>query len=365
VLAYHLCIVFGRMDGGPAAPLLAELKGGVAIFFVISGYVLYLPCAQAIAGRGHLPGWRSFAERRLRRIVPGYWAVLTVSALAIPSVHVFGPGQWRYYLFAQIYDPDTVLGGLGVAWSLCVEVSFYLLLPLLALGLRGLAGGCGARTQASRQLLALAAVATGSLSLRWWLAGSGVASIPHSGFVLATALPGFLDWFALGMALAVLAVARPGVTRWRRPATCWAVATALVLATAGLQPDDLFLPLYGPAAHLTVGLAAAFVVLPFTVEMDARPGARLTRVLAGRCMVWLGTVSYGVYLWQLPVLVALLGHPADLGMPTAVPIQALALIVAATTGTIACATASWYLLERPLMRLRGRAPHPRPAAARA
>jgi peptidoglycan/LPS O-acetylase OafA/YrhL len=76
-------------------------------------------------------------------------------------------------------------------------------------------------------------------------------------------------------------------------------------------------------------------------------------------------VSYGVYLWQLPVLVALLGHPADLGMPTAVPIQALALIVAATTGTIACATASWYLLERPLMRLRGRAPHPRPAAARA
>jgi peptidoglycan/LPS O-acetylase OafA/YrhL len=118
-------------------------------------------------------------------------------------------------------------------------------------------------------------------------------------------------------------------------------------------------------AHLTVGLAAALFVLPFTHEAARGSAHGLARVLAGRTMGWLGTISYGLYLWQLPVIVVLLGHPVDYGTPVAGVVRAGVLVVAVAAGTIACAAASWYLVERPLMYRRTRVPRPRPAAARA
>ena len=125
VVTYHVALSGAFAHAGSLAPILWELKGGVAIFFVISGALLYLPYARAIGDRATLPDWRTYAGRRAVRILPAYWVALTVVAIGPFGAGVFGPDAGSYYGLSQIYSPQTVLGGLGVAWSLCVEVSFY------------------------------------------------------------------------------------------------------------------------------------------------------------------------------------------------------------------------------------------------
>jgi peptidoglycan/LPS O-acetylase OafA/YrhL len=224
------------------SPLLWELKGGVAVFFVISGALLYLPYARAIRDRRALPNWRGYAHRRVLRIVPAYWVALTLFVVG-PFGAVLGAGLWRYYALSQIYTQQLVLTGLGVSWSLCVEVSFYALLPLFAAVAARLAGSRGNRLGVRVQLALIAAMATASLGLRGLEAGSLIAPTVHAGTTLKVSLPGLLDWFAIGMALAVLraelevgrgengVIARLG----RRPALCVLLALALFLFAVSSQ----------------------------------------------------------------------------------------------------------------------------------
>src|SRR4051812_4045689 len=111
------------------------MDGGVAIFFVLSGFLIYRPFVTAhLSGRPQMPVKRFF-WRRFLRIVPAYWVALTFF-WAIGQYDLGGPGTaWRYYAFAQIYDRNTVLGGIVPAWSLNTEISFYLLIPLYAFAL--------------------------------------------------------------------------------------------------------------------------------------------------------------------------------------------------------------------------------------
>ena len=202
VLSYHVAL-WGAFVTPALAPLLWELKGGVAIFFVISGALLYLPYARAMRDQRPLPGWRIFAQRRAVRILPAYWLALTVVAIGPFGAHVIGPQIWKYYALSQVYDGRTLLGGVGVAWSLCVEVTFYALLPLFAWLVACGARHRGHRARARIQLALIATVGCASLGLRIALAGSLSAPIPFHGQPITVALPGLLDWFAIGMGLAV------------------------------------------------------------------------------------------------------------------------------------------------------------------
>lgn len=343
VLAYHVALCCGLTRYGALAPALAQLKAGVAVFFVISGCVLWLPYARALAGAAVLPDARRYARRRARRILPAYWvAVCTVAAL--PTGTVVGPNAWRYYGLVQIYAPGTVFGGLHTAWSLCIESTFYLAVPLLALGLRRFASRWAGRVSPRAQLALCVLVGTGSLGWRAALAGSPLSPVRHGGFIVMTALPGFADWFALGMALAVATVAwSPPLASGRggrlARASLWPLAGGLMVGATLAEPGDLFLPLYGPVAHVGVGVAAAALVFA------AMQSATLSGSSLGR---WLGDISYGIYLWNVIVLEILLG-----AIPTA-PSHALGvahlagLLLVTVVGTLACASASWYGLERPL-----------------
>lgn len=353
VLAYHVALACGLVTHGPLAPAAAELKAGVAVFFVISGFVLYLPYARALAAGRSLPDWREHIRRRVVRILPGYWLALTACAVAIPSALVLTPNVWRYYLLTQIYEPGTVLGGLGVAWSLCVEMSFYVTLPALAWAMARLVRGAPARGVATRQLGALGVLGGASLAARWLYAGRPAASIPHGGFVVMTALPGFLDWFALGMALAI-AVAGADIDGWaggwwrsgrQRPGLCWMLSAALFALAAVVQPKDIFLSLYGPVAHLLLGTASALLLLPLAT--GANP---LARVFARGPVVWLGTVSYGIYLWHVLVLGVLVGAPVHVPPTSAAAGRVLWLLVAVSAGAVLCGAVSWYAVERPCKR---------------
>lgn len=366
VIAYHVSIAEGLTRTGILAPLASELKGGVTVFFVISGFLLYLPYARAIRDGGRLPDWRSYTRRRILRILPAYWVALTILGVAVflgatsLGGPVFAGEWWRYYGLSQVYSQPTMLGGIGVAWSLCVEATFYLALPFFARWMASVAGRQAPSNVARAQLLVVGAIGVVSLLLRGAICHSLFGPVPGPGVVLETALPGALDWFAIGIALAVITVSwetNPGSFRpvsWlaRCGALPWLLAAGFFMAGAWAQQTDLFLPLYGVFTHVTLGLASGLLVLP-AIARDARTGP--VRLLSAPFVAWMGTVSYGVYLWHVEWLkllhgpyLALPGHGAPLG-------SALVLFLATTTGAIVLGAASWYLVERPAQRLAARA----------
>jgi peptidoglycan/LPS O-acetylase OafA/YrhL len=374
VVAYHVALVCSFTRVGPLAPLFAELKAGVAVFFVISGFVLYLPYARAIAGMRSLPSWRLYVNRRAARILPAYWLALAILSLGPLHSDLIGPNGWRYFSLAQIYDSDTLLGGLGVAWSLCVEVSFYALLPVFAWALTR-AMSSRRRTRAVPiQLGVLGAIAVAGTLLRVIVTRSAIAPVPTGASLLETALPGFLDWFACGMALAVVAGAWPSVPRplprlWalaRRPGWCWALSIGCFSASALVQPQDEFLPLIGVGPHLLTGLGALLLVLPaLTRATGARP-AGVAKALEHPALIWLGTVSYGIYLWHAPVLQMIMGRLTP-AATSAGPVEALGLFALVSVIAVGLGAASWYLIEQPVRRLlpnRPQKPRVEPAAAK-
>jgi peptidoglycan/LPS O-acetylase OafA/YrhL len=359
VIAYHVSLVEGLSRIGLLAPLASELKGGVTVFFVISGFLLYLPYARAIRDGDPLPNWGNYARRRAVRILPGYWVALTIVALASLAGPVFTVHWWWYYGLAHIYNPATLFGGLGVSWSLCVEATFYLCLPFFARWMAGLARREGTANAARSQLAVVCALGLVSVALRGAMCHSLIGQVPATGAVLETALPGALDWFAIGIALAVIGATwemspeRFRAVNWLAAnwMLSWALAGLLYAVGAWEQQGDLVLPLYGVFTHVALGLASAFLVLP-AIRRGPRTGA--VRILSTRCMAWLGMISYGVYLWHDSVLKALHGsgiptdHAAGIG-------QALALFLATAAGAVVLGAASWYLVERPAQRLFGRA----------
>ena len=222
MLLTHAAIYSGLATaGGDTARYAQRLEVGVAVFFVISGFVLYRPFVAARLDGRPLPLVGRFAGRRALRIVPAYWLALTVSALVLGLAGVFSvSGILTFYGFGQIYSQSTLPGGLVQAWTLCVEVTFYAFLPLWAWGLR-------VRAPTERDaILRREAVALGALfvaSLGWkaafaWSGSPGnVVGSPwlHS-------LPAYLDQFALGMGLAVLTLGdRPPPSWSRRRGSCW------------------------------------------------------------------------------------------------------------------------------------------------
>jgi peptidoglycan/LPS O-acetylase OafA/YrhL len=269
---------------------------------------------------------------------------------AVGQLHGVSVGDaWRYIGLAQIYTPSILQQGVPVAWSLDVEVTFYLALPILAWIAARMAHG-SARSRFEPQVALLVALALGSLVLRLMLARSLMAPVAADHIELATALPGMIDWFALGMGLAVLRAAaevgRRG-PRWldaiaSRPGLCWLIAVALYFVAVPTQGGELFLTKYGVAAHALVGLAAFFLVLPVAAPRQTTANGLVLPFLRSGLLTWLGVISYGIYLWHvsfLKVIDPLLGVPR--GVPAFVGLFGLT-----AAGAVCLGAASWYLVER-------------------
>jgi peptidoglycan/LPS O-acetylase OafA/YrhL len=348
VLTYHVSCRANVRPTDWFAPVLWELKGGVAIFFVISGALLYLPYARALRDRRKLPDWRGYARRRAVRILPAYWIALTVVAIGPFGAGVFGSAAGRYYGLSQIYDLPTAFGGLKVAWSLCVEVTFYALLPVFAACIARVA-----RATVRIQLGVIGALGMGSLVLHGALAGSLTQSFDGHGTTLMVALPGMLDWFAIGMGLAVLRAefeAGRAMSWLPGPVCCLLLSFAAFAAAVPMQHQDLVLPWYGLAPHAAIGLGSGLLVLAVIVPRPGRRDPWPIRVLAHRSVAWIGLVSYGIYLWHLPVLDLIAPHLLSAAGSGSLDEAALTWLVV-VAGGVACGAASWYLIERPLQRL--------------
>jgi peptidoglycan/LPS O-acetylase OafA/YrhL len=337
--------------------LSAHLNVGVYLFFVISGFLLYRPFVAArLAGQG-LPHVGAYAWRRFLRIVPAYWLALTavVVLLQVPRV-LTATGIPLFYGFAQVYSPANALAGIGQAWSLDVEVAFYVLLPVWAAVMARLAGR--GRRGVRTELLALAWLAAIGMAFQAWALGQAYPFAPGEQWRFLL-LPNFLDCFALGMGLAVVSAwweSTPALLRplERFPSLAWVAAAVLygVLATWSWPANPLHSRVSDVqffAGSRLYALTAACVVLP-VVFGDQRRGW-LRGLLRNRALLYLGLVSYGIFLYHLVVFVKFLdwrGH-----LPTH-RLELAAWVAAGLAASVLLATASYYGLERPALRLRRR-----------
>jgi peptidoglycan/LPS O-acetylase OafA/YrhL len=356
ILATHVGFRSGDAIDGPWAGFLARLDFGVAIFFLLSGFLLYRPYAAAHLRRDARPRTGPYLWHRGLRILPAYWVVVVVAMLALPDNRGASPGVWLgQLLLLQTFSPHGLVPGLSQVWSLGTEVSFYLCLPLLGIVVHRL-GGATPRARLRRQLVVLGVLAGVSLAYR--VAVFAADAPPHWLYWL----PAYLDWFAIGMALAAVSAyldevpdATGGLPAAltaiaRAPGSCWLIGGAVfaVSTTVLAGPLDLSSPTGAASVvkHLLYALAAAWIFLPGVLGPQHEGAVR--RFLASVPLAWLGMVSYGIFLWNLVMLALaayVLGTPLFQG-------HFLQLLVATFALTTAVAAISWYVVEQPALRLR-------------
>jgi peptidoglycan/LPS O-acetylase OafA/YrhL len=376
VLLHHTGYDTSAVQNPHYGTLIERTNVGVTLFFLISGFLLYRPFVAArMVGA---PGTRllDFARRRLLRIVPAYWLALTVLAIYPGESGVFTNHWWIYYGFLQIYNDGTVLRGLGQAWSLCVELTFYMVLPFYAAFMARCVRRVSVRRQMWIELGLLALISLGSWGLRLYLR----TDEPFSPWV--NTLPVFADWFAAGMAMAILSVvlqSRPGrplprpvrvIQRW--PILPWAVAVIVYVVASYVVTGPHIIELFGQkslywspredlAIHILFALVGAGLLIP--AIFGTQGGGVVRRILADGRLAWLGLISYGIYLWQGSVL-QVICQPQGYGfindscrlhnVSALQHFPFLSLTVIGIPVIIVCATVSYYVVERPLLRLKYR-----------
>ena len=331
VLVFHVWLyrdgVPARADGtDTVAAVLSSLRVWFLAFFVLSGFLLARDLQRWFA-EGVRPSLKDFAKRRALRILPAYWVAMAGSLLLLwggsradgirlpEAEHL-----WKFVVLAQNYFPETVMSVNPPTWTLGVEVAFYALLPLLAAVLIALR----ARSVAIAGVLLI--VATLAVNQA---AAIGEWELPAR----KTVLP-FLGCFGFGLLAAA----------WR-PRLTTAAANLLALAGLAIATWWMWRGFQVPVASED-GLIRALGQLPgalgfalFVASLAAGRGAAAW-VLGTRPLQTLGALSYGVFLWHLPVLLAL-NRAADL------PAAALALATLAIA--LALAEASRRYVERPAL----------------
>jgi peptidoglycan/LPS O-acetylase OafA/YrhL len=342
VLVYHLIAHWDWKDFPTSGPL-AWFRGGwmaVDLFFVISGFVIGLSAFGRIARQG-LGFRRAFVRSRLARIVPLHYLALLVYLVAVePALwgkSDFWPDLATHLLFIHnLFLP--YFGSInGPSWSLGTEMQFYLLMLLAAPWL--------AQARPLRILLLFVAIA-------WaWRWGAHALVLPgplDRAYWAQTQLPGMLDEFAIGLLLARFVRAPSGQSFLQRLGSDARIRLA-ALALAGLcwwavlalhlRFDFWEQPLM--AVFFRTALAAcAGITLLLLCAWPVRHSALL------RIPLYVGTISYGIYLWHVPVLFFLGQHTR---------LEPLTALLIAASATIAMAALTWHLVEQPLLRRWGQA----------
>ncbi len=348
VLTTHVGFHSGAALNSSFNGLLSRLDVGVAIFFVISGFLLFRP---------HMSGWltsmprpraaRYFKHRALR-ILPALWVAVVAAAALLPQQSATIVAFVRHAGLVQIYTTGNAAQGLTQMWSLATEAAFYVLLPVIA--------WCVTRPAPTARSVrgALVVLLTTPLVGAVWMWSSAA----EGGGQRALWLPGYIGWFGLGMALALWHSARSvGLLRasWmdelhRYPGTVWALAGGLYLVAISpvAGPYSLAQAAPGQSAikNLLYAAIGVLVVLPTVVAITVRDDPPAVRRLGGRTGTFFGNISYGIFCYHLIVL-GLIESTIGFTIFTG---GFWKLLIPTLVGTTAVATMSYYFVERPIMR---------------
>lgn len=365
VFGFHAYVVAGLpvvLPGWPAAGfaihwLLRMGWAGVDVFFTLSAFLLALPYARALVDDAAPPSLPGYAARRAMRILPAYYiqlvlllalaamgwsdglfsGALTSSRVAVQFVFAYDIGSWQ----SGVLPLQPLVASW---WTLPIEIGFYLLLPLFARLLRP-----------RRWPWLLLGIAL-CWSFRALLLRTQPMSVGLDLFV--EHLPGRIDQFLIGMLAAYACVQTPrwlqSITGLRADALFIVAAAVFVLLPAlgdltygapmegNPHPQWLMIGWHGYASIAVAGMLIAC----------ARGAHIVGKLLDSLPLQLLGRISYGVYLWHLPVLLWMKAHGGVAAFG-----DRWAFILSALLFTLTAGWLSWWIVERPALRFAARWPH--------
>lgn len=309
---------------------------GVDLFFVLSGFLLTSLLLQERASTGGF-SFRGFYRRRALRLLPALVVVLAFYFTYEVQQHLPLWPTVKAYIFIILYIANwaTVFGNpyimtftWGHMWSLSVEEQYYLIFfPFLILLLSRV-----------RSLRTVAWTLVGGILFVWvWRYVAAVHTSSDEFHLLYVRTDVRADALLLGPLAAVLLHQGHRITRRVRllafPAIVYLIWT---LAVAHVNDRWLYQWALGP-------IDVAWLIVMIAV-LDGRNYA--TRALQLRPIVWIGKISYGLYLWHLPMFIIVFRHTRYRHLPSWLPF-AIAIAL-----TFVCASLSYYVIERPFLRMK-------------
>jgi peptidoglycan/LPS O-acetylase OafA/YrhL len=356
IVVVHVWLVTGQYSEELIPRMVIRLDVCVSLFFMLSAFLLYRPMIAHRAGGPRGPSVSSYARRRFFRIVPVYWVVLTCLAVFPGLAGVLTGDWWAFYSLWFHYDPAAVaseclgttqLCGLPQTWTLATEITFYALLPLYAVAAAWVARR-GGDDWMRRELVLIGALIVAAMAL--YLLPGDVREEAWFRFSFL----GHFDWLGLGLVLAVLSVGLQGRERLprplellsERPGVSMGLALAVYLMMVAALPPIPFPwePDLGNylLMHLGHAVIATLVMVPVVF---GNPNLGVSRRFLGHpWLVWLGLVSYGMYLWHFSIAYGFGSGGAEASFW---PVLLVTLGLSIPLGAL-----SWYLVERPSMRLK-------------
>ena len=301
VVATHAAYTTGKYTHGYLGLVFSRMEIGVPIFFALSGFLLFGPWVRAVTSDAPAPSVRRYVRNRVRRIMPAY-VVTVLASYLIYHFRDAGPnpghswnGLLRNLTLTQIYTDAYMFShlhqGLTQMWSLAVEVAFYVALPVLAYLL--LVVLCRRRWRPGLLLAGLAGLAL--ISPAWMVLVHSVDFLPDGARLW---LPGYLAWFIGGMVLTVLA-AMGARCYWfivvPLAVVCFLIASTPIAGEPTTSPTGLV-----QAVMKTVFYAVIATLLLAPLALG--DSGWYSRALACRPMVWLGEISYEIFLVHLVVM---------------------------------------------------------------
>lgn len=333
VIAYHLFP--GVVKGGFL---------GVDVFFVLSGFLITTLLLREDRANNYI-NLKAFWQRRIRRLIPALVALILVvvpTALVINRDLLVGVRRqvlgaltfstnWLEIAHGSSYFDQTTPNLFKNFWSLAIEEQFYLFWPLLMLVVLALLPGWRSR-------LGLASVlAIGSAGLMMVLYDGDNATTVY--YATHTHLFGI----AIGIGLAFLWADRGsflGRAHWRQ-FSAWYGWAALALLCLFM----LILPDSGPWAYVG-GMFIASLLAAVVIASMLAPGSVLAMMGQWRVPRWIGTRSYGLYLWHWPILVMVgVAYPVAFGS-----LAYLIRSLVAVALTVVICELSFRYLETPVRR---------------
>lgn len=332
VLTYHVWLYLLPNPSSPSREgfldhAFWELRVGLVIFFVLSGYLLYKPLLGQ-DGRPRSVPTGDYFRRRAARILPAYYLAVAGSVALLwslgdtPGVRLpEAENLWLFAFFLQNYSRDTLLTLDPPTWTLAVQVAFYAVFPLMLFAAR--------RFGRRAWMMPVALIAIGLL-YNW------ITYNNHDGPIARLSLLSFLPVLAVGMLAAHAPPLRSARAAW------WSIGAGLVLAVGnsvwhalGVTPG-----LIGVLRDDLGAVGYALIIVGAASPLIGSLG-RLRPVEA------FGRWSYGVFLWHLPLFLFMKGS----GLLPGSGVLSWALLVAVAS---AAGAVTWRLIELPMLeRTRG------------
>jgi peptidoglycan/LPS O-acetylase OafA/YrhL len=351
--AVALLIIMGYHFG------VGWLQGGffsLDIFYVLSGYLITGLLLSEYRKRGAIK-LSAFWLRRARRLLPALLIVLVAVTLMVRfaepqglypdfrmsalSALFYFSNWWQIAASGNYFVATGPVSPLTHTWSLAVEEQFYLIWPLVVLAVMHLSRRFA---RGLRVLLVVSVVGVVASATEMALLYNPARNTTRLYFGTDTHAQSILVGAVLACVLTMVEMRRGNEGMAPRARSTLARRGLVLAGLAGFAGTlTLTVTLVGTSSLdyrggflLSALLAAAIIVAAVCV-----PGGIVADGLSLRPLVWLGTISYGAYLWHYPIYVYL--DPARTGL------TGLSLLALRFAGTIALATASYYLVERPVM----------------